>query len=86
MGMYDRVWLVCPKCGSQIEWQSKAGECHLADYSLFDAPPAILGDIAGEHGVCKCGFAFIIVVQMMASIQPYNNSLERTPVGDPRRE
>ena len=34
MGMYDSVWVKCPKCGEENEFQSKSGECILGFYNL----------------------------------------------------
>ena len=53
MGMFDRVWVSCPKCGAQVEFQSKAGECILKDYTLNDVPPEIREDIVGEMEFCE---------------------------------
>lgn len=55
MGMFDRVWIGCPKCGNSIEFQSKAGDCTLADYNLDAVPTKIAGDIIGDEELCpKC--------------------------------
>lgn len=56
MGMYDRVWAECPECGNQIEFQSKAGECVLADYSTNSVPPNIAEDIKNDSEECPCGY------------------------------
>ena len=52
MGMFDRVWIPCPRCGQPREFQSKGGECVLADYYWPDAPVAVLRDIAFDTGWC----------------------------------
>jgi len=59
MGMFDRIWLSCPACGNPVEFQSKAGECSLADYSYPEGvgkiPPAVLADLDGQVETCqKC--------------------------------
>ncbi len=65
MGMFDRVWVKCPRCDNLIEFQSKAGSCSLQDYALCDAPPAILADLNGEEWACsECG----AVVQFKAQV------------------
>lgn len=47
MGLYDSVWVTCPHCGKPAEFQSKAGPVlYLANYTLDNAPPAILLDIS----------------------------------------
>lgn len=56
MGMFDRVWVDCPKCGQEVEFQSKAGECVLMDYTLETAPPNVQVDLIGDNSQCnKCG-------------------------------
>jgi phage FluMu protein Com len=67
MGMYDSVRVPCPDCKEVIEFQSKAGECSLADYELHNAPPAILGDLDGQTCRCsKCGRAVTIRTTVFA--------------------
>ena len=52
MGMFDRIWFECPKCGSRMEAQSKAGECLLIDYPAIAVPEEIAKDIAGNWVHC----------------------------------
>ena len=52
MGMFDYVWVNCPKCGDEIEFQSKAGPCNLNNYQLHNAPPKVQLDLVGEVGIC----------------------------------
>ena len=53
--MFDRVWVPCVHCGNMLEFQSKAGDCTLADYKLGEAPEAIKADIIGDIEICeKC--------------------------------
>jgi predicted RNA-binding Zn-ribbon protein involved in translation (DUF1610 family) len=67
MGMFDSVWVNCPKCGSVIQFQSKAGECALIDYGLNDAPPRVLGSLDGDTETCPdCGSVIIIRVSVLA--------------------
>ena len=69
MGMFDSIYVSCKYCGAKIEFQSKAGDCHLAEYSLRDAPPSILGDLDGESQWCDvCGTVNEIKVMMAACI------------------
>lgn len=71
MGMFDYVRARCPKCGEMIEEQSKAGPCQLNDYTLYDAPPAVIGDLADEEWWCKaCDSRLKLRVQMMAALEP----------------
>lgn len=55
MGMFDRVWVVCPLCGERIEAQSKAGPCLLRDYNLGTAPPEVLVDLGNQTYACSKG-------------------------------
>lgn len=62
MGMFDSVIAPCPKCGSEVEFQSKAGECELRRYHISSVPPEIANDLSGEVASCKCGEMLKIVV------------------------
>ncbi len=56
MGMFDRLNVACPECFCQVEFQSKAGPCTLADYTLTDVDPGVAGDLDGDSETCeKCG-------------------------------
>ena len=55
MGMYDCIYVECPDCGREIEFQSKAGECSCTSYTIHDVPPEIAGDINGKYAQCNCG-------------------------------
>lgn len=52
MGMFDRVWIDCPRCGTRIEFQSKVGPCELKDFDIQNVPDAIAGDIIGDVENC----------------------------------
>jgi len=52
MGMYDTAIVTCPKCGAEIEYQSKAGECSLLRYHVLKMPPRVAGDLDGEEQQC----------------------------------
>lgn len=60
MGMFDRVWVRCD-CGNRVEFQSKAGDCCLRDYTLDDVPARIAADLIGNSERCqKCGATITI--------------------------
>lgn len=61
MGMFDSVIAVCPKCNKEVEFQSKAGECLLRNYSANSVPPDIAQDIEGDTSPCECGYVLRIV-------------------------
>lgn len=55
MGLFDRVYVDCPNCGNQVEFQSKGGECDLVNFSLDDAPIHVLMDMMNYPQECECG-------------------------------
>ena len=69
MGMFDSVWLECKACGEELEFQSKVGDCVLANYTINNAPPKILLDIDGQVGICMgCRCPNKIHVQVMTCV------------------
>jgi hypothetical protein len=56
MGMYDSVIINCPKCNTELEFQSKSGECLLQYYTLENCPEDVFANI-NRHSPhkCKCG-------------------------------
>jgi len=72
MGMFDSVIVYCPNCGQANEFQSKAGECLLNEYSLNNAPPEILLDLKDEKQICpKCKKLIGITVQAIVYANAY---------------
>lgn len=66
MGCYDTVMVPCPKCGNREPFQTKSGECLLADYDLETAPPQVLGDV-NRHSpyTCQqCGAVFYVELKV----------------------
>lgn len=64
MGMFDSIYVDCPKCKAPIEFQSKSGACCLRDYSLWNVPPEV---VAGTREVkCRCGMTWKLVLPPMA--------------------
>jgi hypothetical protein len=64
VGMFDSVYVRC-NCGKDVEFQSKAGPCICAPFTLEDCPPAVGGDIIGQSQQCKCGAVTKIHGQLM---------------------
>lgn len=64
MGMYDSVWVNCPQCNEESEFQSKGGECLLYSYTLENCPNDVLSDV-NRHSpnTCDCGASFEIDVE-----------------------
>ena len=53
--MFDSVFVNCPACGKQLEFQSKAGPCELKRYHVNSVPPIIAYDVDGDVKSCECG-------------------------------
>lgn len=74
MAMFDTVFVPCPRCGALKEYQSKAGDCTLEEYNIYDAPLAILADIQEgcawpKNNRCyECDYEFKILVQKMVQV------------------
>lgn len=64
MGMYDTIVVDCPKCGEELYFQSKSGECCLAHYSLDKCPEDVLYN-ANRHSPikCECGESYSIDIE-----------------------
>jgi hypothetical protein len=55
MGMFDRVYTKCPKCGERVECQSKSGPCDLDEYESLELAPAnVVAGILGGGGWTEC--------------------------------
>jgi hypothetical protein len=71
MGMFDSFWHPC-RCGEDVEFQSKAGECALHDYRLGSnpPPPAVAGDLNGQSSTCRnCGRTMHITAQVILTVE-----------------
>jgi hypothetical protein len=62
MGMFDTVLVPCPKCGAEVECQSKSGDCTLTRYPLAAAPANVLADVNrhAPHECQDCGHTFTV--------------------------
>jgi len=49
MGMFDSVFVDCPRCGIKNELQTKDGPCILGKHTLVNAPPAVILGVEGVH-------------------------------------
>lgn len=68
MGLYDSLYVRCPKCSARIEFQSKAGDCTLARYTLRNCPPEIAIDLDRESQACeKCGAVVVLHSQIIST-------------------
>lgn len=53
MGVYNTIMIPCPKCGKEIECQTKSGDCCLANYTLENAPDQDILDV-NRHNPTDC--------------------------------
>lgn len=65
MGMYDSVNIQCPNCKGTVQFQSKAGDCTLGNYTLEDAPREIQVDLDGRSEYCSCGWKCTVKGEMV---------------------
>ena len=64
MGLFDTVWVKCPKCGVENGFQSKSGECILGNYDLKDCPTDVLVNV-NRHSPykCECGALYEVDIE-----------------------
>ena len=53
MGVYDSVFLPCPKCGELEEAQSKSGDCLCRIFEFGKAPDDVMINV-NRHAPFKC--------------------------------
>jgi len=65
MGCFDSIWVPCPDCGEESEFQSKGGECLLQNYKLHEAPADVLSDVNrhAPNTCVKCGTVYHVEVK-----------------------
>jgi hypothetical protein len=67
--MFDSVIVQCPECGVNVVYQSKAGDCRLNRYTIFDAPIRVLADVSYPHfETCAHGHKVQIRLQHIATV------------------
>lgn len=74
MGMYDTVRVECPKCGADVGFQSKAGDCYLREYRQDNVPSEIALDIAKDSNWCQnCGTQVMVEPKLRSFVEviPY---------------
>jgi len=70
--MFDYIIVKCPVCGERLEFQSKVGDCLLKEYTLDNAPPEILIDIAKDSHYCNtCKKEVKLSIAVAVSAHPY---------------
>jgi hypothetical protein len=63
MGLYDTVYVGCPKCGRVLDFQSKAGERKMCRYNGKTVPANIATDVDKQVKTCDCGSRVKIVLE-----------------------
>lgn len=54
MGMYDSLYVDCPKCKNELEFQSKSGQCFLQSCKKNSLTPEIAVGMNGD--IVRCEF------------------------------
>ena len=63
--MFDSVWVRCPICQDESEFQSKSGDCLLYNYTLENCPDDVLANV-NRHApnTCEnCGAKFKVDIE-----------------------
>jgi len=80
MGVYDSVMANCPQCGTEFEFQSRAGES-LAKYSINSVPLAIARDLALDLDKnkwrCDCGYILKLAIRVSMVVEDDRKFNER---------
>lgn len=71
MSCFDLLKLVCPACGTEKVLHTKAGDCRMVEYSVADAPAAIVADVAERSPfTCdECGALFRLRVTVHTVVE-----------------
>lgn len=69
MGMFDSVYVKCPKCGQDVEFQSKGGDCILAEFTDLNNIPVDVASDLNESEFCDCGHVVCISVPNTVAIR-----------------
>lgn len=72
MGMFDRVWVDCPRCGVDVEFQSKGARFPgLDNFRVDTAPPEVLADLHRDVSECKaCGCQVRATIEVKLTVEP----------------
>ena len=64
MGLFDTIIAKCPNCCESLQFQTKSGDCILANFKLENAPKDALRD-ANRHAPikCQCGVYYAIDIE-----------------------
>ena len=72
MGMFDSLYVSCPCCGNSVEFQSKAGDCNLNEYTVNNVDPRVALDLQNDEEKCESCLNWIkLNVQSIVVVAPY---------------
>ena len=67
MGAYNTILVPCPKCGDEVEFQTKSGSCDYQSYKLNLAPIEDVTGIKGEIEECpNCRSRVTVDIQVFS--------------------
>ena len=71
MSCFDELKLVCQACGAEKTFQSKVGPCRMDEYTVSDAPAAVLADVSERSPfTCdECGALFRLRVTVHTVVE-----------------
>ena len=60
--MYDSLYVSCPECGNELEFQSKSGECCISSYKKGNLIPEVAIGMNGDTIRCQfCNHRIILI-------------------------
>ncbi len=68
MGCFDSVLVKC-SCGEYLEFQSKADDCMMREYTVNTMPERIAADLKNNAEQCACGNICTIRTGFMAMLE-----------------
>jgi len=79
--MFDSVFVKCPACGHELEFQSKAGECELLKFH-GPVPIEIAVHLHGSIANCPCGDRVSLFFQFPSFCVPHTVTNYKEPEED----
>ena len=77
MGMFDSVFADCPKCGTELEFQTKGGVCELYKYHCSSVPIGAADGVYRSKTCKSCGAEVSLKVsQERVEMIPYVENCE----------
>ncbi len=54
MGLFNSLYIKCPDCGNELEFQSKSGECAMSVYNDSNLSPTVA--VGMDDDIVRCDF------------------------------